>query len=65
MRHLLLNSTVLILTPNPLKYGKTLNKKKKPQVIELTALKMVGVAELESATPCVSCKKCFFELNKL
>ena len=31
-------------------------KKKKPQVIELTAFKMVGVAELESATPCVSCK---------
>ena len=28
---------------------------KKPQVVELTALKMVGVAELESATPCVSC----------
>ena len=26
---------------------------------------MVGVAELESATPCVSCKEYFFALNKL
>ena len=40
-------------------------KKKKPQDIKIAALKMVGVAELESATPCVSCKKCFFALNKL
>ena len=33
-----------------------LRKTKKPQVIKLAAFKMVGVAELESATPCVSCK---------
>lgn len=36
--------------------GKGSIKKKKPQNIKLAALKMVGVAELESATPCVSCK---------
>ena len=55
-------STTFGVDPN---MGKGSIKKKKPQNIKLAALKMVGVAELESATPCVSCKKCLLISNKL
>ena len=39
--------------------------KKNFQAKNLEVFQMVGVAELESATPCVSCKKCFLTFNKL
>ena len=52
-----LNSTGFGVYPKSFKiWGKAQLKKKKPQNIKIAALKMVGVAELESATPCVSCK---------